>query len=185
MKRLISIVLPVCALAQAARAQEKVDQGPTILKDFDRRVADYVKLHKTIRSQVRGLKPTKSPEAIEHHEHSLAHGIRAARRGVLRGNIFTPEISTQLRLLIGETMHGPEAARIQESLKQAEPVRLRSIRVNASYPPGIPLQSTPPSLLLNLPGLPPELEYRVVGRRLILRDIEANLIVDFIGDAIP
>jgi len=37
---------------------------------------------------------------------------------------------------------------------------------------------------MNLPELPPQLEYRVVGRSLILRDSEANLIVDFIRDAI-
>jgi hypothetical protein len=37
---------------------------------------------------------------------------------------------------------------------------------------------------MNLPPLPAELEYRVVGHSLILRDIEANLIVDFIVNAI-
>ena len=40
----------------------------------------------------------------------------------------------------------------------------------------------PPSLLLNLPKLPKELEYRFVGRELILRDIAANLIVDVIPE---
>jgi hypothetical protein len=35
-------------------------------------------------------------------------------------------------------------------------------------------------LLDVLPRLPEELEYRFVGRDLILRDVKANLIVDFI-----
>jgi len=185
MKRLISIVFPVCVLAHAVQDQDKVNQSSLILKDFDLRVAAYVKLHKSVRSKIHGLKPTKTPKEIEHYEHSMAHGIREARRGSHQGNIFTPEISAQFRLLIGLAMRGPEAARIQESLKQAEPVQSRPIRANDSYPPGIPLQSTPPSLLLNLPKLPPELEYRLVGRSLILRDIEANLIVDFIVNALP
>ncbi len=81
-------------------------------------------------------------------------------------------------------MQGQQASRIRESLGQAEPVKLSSLRVNDAYPEGIPLQSTPPSLLLNLPPLPPEMEYRVSGRCILLRDIEANLIVDFICDAI-
>ena len=38
----------------------------------------------------------------------------------------------------------------------------------------------PPSILLNLPKLPEELEYRFVGPHLILHDVNANLIVDFI-----
>ena len=57
-------------------------------------------------------------------------------------------------------------------------------RVNDPYPHHVPLQSMPPSLLQSLPKLPKELDYRVVGRDSVLRDTEANLIVDFIPDAI-
>jgi hypothetical protein len=31
----------------------------------------------------------------------------------------------------------------------------------------------------------PELEYRIVGRHLILRDVKANLIVDILRDVVP
>jgi hypothetical protein len=40
-------------------------------------------------------------------------------------------------------------------------------------------------LLRKLPDLPPELEYRIVGRSLILRDVKANLIVDILRDVVP
>jgi hypothetical protein len=40
-------------------------------------------------------------------------------------------------------------------------------------------------VLLKLPPLPKDLEYRFLGRDLILLDIHANLIVDFIPAAIP
>jgi hypothetical protein len=81
-------------------------------------------------------------------------------------------------------MKGPRAARIRESLKRAEPVKLR-LKVNDEYPRTIPLQSTPPTLLLNLPELPKEVDYRIVGRALILRDVDANIVIDFIPNAIP
>lgn len=178
-------ILAVCsAMAQTAVSPETVNQGALILKDFEKRVADYVKVHKTVQSEVHRLKPTKSPEAIEQYAHSLARGIRAARRGARQGDIFTPEITAEFRRLIDLTMHGPDAAAIRVSLRHAEPLATRPLRVNDAYPPATPLQSTPPSLLLNLPPLPPELEYRVVGHSLILRDIDANLIVDFIANAI-
>jgi hypothetical protein len=181
-------LLVSCGLTLVTGAQEKVNQDALILQDFGKRVADYVKLHKAARSQGQALKPTGSAEAIEHHEHELAKRIRE-RRGALQddiqGKIFTPEISAEFRRLIGITMQGPEAERIHESLRHAEPLRPLRLRVNASYPAGVPLQSTPPSLLLNLPPLPPEVEYRVVGHDLILRDVESNMIVDFIGHAIP
>jgi hypothetical protein len=64
-------------------------------------------------------------------------------------------------------------------------VKLKELRVNQQYPKGIPLQTTPPSLLLNLPKLPKGLSYRVVDNTLFLLDEEANLIVDFIPNAIP
>jgi hypothetical protein len=38
---------------------------------------------------------------------------------------------------------------------------------------------------MKLPTLPPELEYRFLGRHLILRDIKGNLIVDFIDNIVP
>jgi len=171
-------------LPWGAGAQEKVNQGSLVLQDFAQRVAAYMKIHRAAGAHIPGLKPTKTAAELERHERALAHEIREAREGVTQGNIFTPEITAQFRLLIGETMKGPPAVRIRESLKQAEPVWLSKVQVNMTYPHAVPLQSSPPTLLMNLPELPPQLEYRVVGRSLILRDSEANLIVDFIRDAI-
>src|SRR5207248_4892695 len=80
---------------------------------------------------------------------------------------------------------GPRGEKLRASLRHAEPVKTLNLQVNDSYPQGVPLQSTPPSLLLDLPKLPSELEYRIVGRDLVLRDVKANLIVDFINNVIP
>ena len=43
----------------------------------------------------------------------------------------------------------------------------------------------PVDLLAALPRLPCEVQYRFMTRDLVLIDIDANLIVDFIPDAIP
>jgi hypothetical protein len=81
-------------------------------------------------------------------------------------------------------MQGQDAGHIHQSLQHAEPVRVR-LRINEAYPAGVPLQSTPPTLLMNLAPLPPEIDYRVVGNNLVLRDAKANLIIDFVVNAIP
>ena len=47
------------------------------------------------------------------------------------------------------------------------------------------LATMPPSLLAVLPPLPRELEYRIVGRYLVLRDVDASLVLDYIADAVP
>jgi hypothetical protein len=54
-----------------------------------------------------------------------------------------------------------------------------------TYPSSLPLGTVPARLLRELPDLPPELEYRIVARHLILRDAKANIIVDFIRNAVP
>jgi len=177
------MVLGAVVLAGMQAPPPNVDAK--IQKEFQKRLDDYVKLRNTARENVHKLKPTKSAEAIEYHEAGLAHAIRELRHGVGQGQIFTPEITTEFRRLIGMTMQGEEAVRIRESLSRAEPVHLKSLRINHRYPEGVPLQSTPPTLLLNLPKLPQALEYRVVGSALVLLDVEANLVVDFIPDVIP
>jgi hypothetical protein len=47
------------------------------------------------------------------------------------------------------------------------------------------LATVPPLLLLRLPKLPEGLEYRFMGRDLILHDTTANIIVDFLRAAAP
>ena len=57
--------------------------------------------------------------------------------------------------------------------------------MNQTYPDGVPFTTVPPTLLLKLPKLPEKVAYRIVGRDLILLDVEANLVVDRITEIIP
>ena len=58
------------------------------------------------------------------------------------------------------------------------------LKVNATYPTDTPLPTTPPQVLMNLPKLPEQLEYRIIGKNLIIRDVDANIIVDFMPTVI-
>jgi hypothetical protein len=182
-KPLQLVLLMSCALL-GGRGQDAVNAGAAAVHDFEKRVAEYQKLRKTVEAKLPPLKSTSSSEKISVHESELAVRIRELRRSARQGDLFTPEISAEFRRLIGMTMQGQNAARIKATLKSAETVRLR-LGVNDAYPANVPLQTTPPTLLANLPRLPPEVDYRLVGRDLVLRDAKANLIVDFIANAIP
>jgi hypothetical protein len=59
-----------------------------------------------------------------------------------------------------------------------------TFKVNASYPDDTPLPTTPPQVLRNLPKLPEQLEYRFIGKTLVLRDVNADIIVDFMPNAL-
>ena len=56
-------------------------------------------------------------------------------------------------------------------------------KVNAKYPENQPLPTVPANVLLSLPALPAPLEYRIVGQHLLLLDMEADLVVDYILNA--
>jgi hypothetical protein len=58
------------------------------------------------------------------------------------------------------------------------------VDVNDTYSKERPLATMPPNILLTLPDLPRDIEYRFVGRRLILRDVRANIIIDEIPRAL-
>jgi hypothetical protein len=54
-----------------------------------------------------------------------------------------------------------------------------------TYPTELPLATFPARLLAKLPDLPPELEYRIVGRHIVLRDVTANVVVDVARNIVP
>lgn len=129
-------------------------------------------------------KPSDNPAAIIQKQRELRDKVRLARAGAKQGELFTPQIAQYFRRQIAESLAGPHGGEIKSSLKHAEPVKME-LQINQSYPDNMPLQSTPPTLLLNLPTLPNGLEYRLMNRELALRDTEANIVVDYVPNALP
>jgi hypothetical protein len=189
-KLLPAIVFVITGLATGAQKHSNAKERPNpdlaaVLQDFNNRVTEYMKMRGRALSETHKLKQTDSAEAISHHEYALARRIREERQDTQARSIFTPEAGQEFRRRLTASMEGPVSGQIRQSLRDAEPLHARVLRANTPYPEGLPLQSTPPSLLLSLPPLPKELEYRVVGHSLVIRDIEANLVVDVLNGAIP
>jgi hypothetical protein len=153
---------------------------PPNIADFQKRVADYMKVRKNAASAVSGLKTTDSPEKLQQHQNDLSISIRSARSGAAQGDVFTAPIAAELRRFIQGALG---AERVKKGVRDNQPSPLPPLHVNQAYPENLPVQAMPPSLLKVLPELPKGLEYRVVGRALILRDVEANLIVDYMNEA--
>jgi len=170
-------------LAGQARTP-RVSEEARDLKVFNDRVQEYVKMQKKLEASLSTLKPTMDAAQIVEHQHALARRIADARRDARQGDIFTHEVSEQFRKIIRKTFHGPEGRLVRKTIQQDTPSRVIVLHVNDVYPEDIPLTTTPPTLLLKLPELPPELAYRIVGHDLTLKDVKASLIVDLIPNAI-
>src|SRR5437899_3106029 len=172
---LLSLLLSASSVAQ------KPDETAAI-KDFQARISRYLALQK---QQAVPNQSTSSPDKLAQQEQQRAEKVRQARSAARQGDIFAPEIAAYFKRQITATMRGPDGAKIRASLRHAEPLPNIHLQVNAKYPSDLPLQSTPPTLLMNLPRLPRELQYRVVGSTLVLYDVLSGLVVDLIPAAVP
>lgn len=151
---------------------------PETLAEFNRRVADYSALRSRLESTLPPLRVTTDADEIETFEHRLAELIDDAR-GSRRGQLFIPAMEGQLKRMLESKADLPTVATIMDD----GPGEF-DVDINDTYSKKHALATMPPKLLLLLPDLPKDLEYRFVGRHLILRDARANIIVDEIPYAI-
>jgi len=180
---LIGILL-LSGYAAAERQKVKVSETARIFQEFAKRVEEYAKLQKQAKREVPPIGADATPAMISNYQSAIAAAIQAARANALEGDIFFPEVRSEFRRIIARELGGPAGASARALITEDTPRKI-FLRVNAAYPEELPLATAPPSLLMNLPALPPELEYRFVNRDLILFDTSANLIVDFIRDVVP
>ncbi len=180
------VLMPAVAATGAAASgqHQRVNQRSAIVADFQKRIESYMKVHNSAAGQLPALKSTASQVKILEYQRALAAKIVAARPHATQGQIFTPAVAAEFRRLIRTTMTGARASRIQASLQRGTPVK-SNFEVNHQYPAVTPVATTPPSLLQNLPKLPTELEYRIVDHDLVLHDVKADHVVDFVAGAIP
>ncbi len=148
------------------------------LAEFNRRVQDYVALRSRLEVGLPPLVITTDADEIETFERRLAERIRHAR-GSRRGQIFADAMEGQVkRMVVARADAATIAAIMEDGPGDVD------IDVNDTYAKKHPLATMPPNLLLVLPDLPKDIEYRFVGRHLVLRDVRANIIIDEIPHAI-
>ena len=181
----LALLLLVTGLALGCSRTRRVDPTEPVFEDFALRVNRYVAVHKAVADSVGPLDESASQQVIAARATRLANGIMAARDSAKPGEIFAPEVQALFATLIQEE-YKRRPAPVQDSREDAQEELPDFVpHVNEPYPTTYPLATFPATLLRVLPQLPPEVEYRIVSHFLILRDVEANLIVDVMPDAVP
>ena len=139
--------------------------------DFSIRVWNYYELRSRLQEGLPPLEVTENPAEFSGHERLWQARIRVARDGAKEGDLFTRPISVQFKqVLLLETTALTWAVIMDDNPGEF------SHRINGAYPKR-PLSTMPYTILTRLPTLPPDIEYRFVGRHLILHDTRANLIL--------
>ena len=153
------------------------------LADFQDRVKAYVALRQKIMSGKPALPDKATPEQIDAHQRALGQLIVAARKTARKGDLFGADMIVLVRRLLAPIFKGPEGAAIRSAiLEDALPM---VPAINTRYPDDMPVSSMPPEILTALPKLDETLEFRFVGRHLILMDVPAHLIVDIAENVMP
>jgi len=176
------------AAAGSALAQAKppVNHDAQVLADFTARVGKYEALRRKADDSAPPLAETATSYKITDAQRALAERIGAARAGAKPGEIFTPDIANLFRRLIHPETTDPDTkALLKEKKDQPKPGSVPLWKVGMPYPEKEPLATMPPDVLGRLPKLPADIEYRFVGKHLILHDVRANTVIDFAPNVIP
>jgi hypothetical protein len=168
-----------------ARKQVCCSCEPNAVAEFNDRIKEYIALHRKLANETGEINDTKKPAEITLREQELGKLIRANRAAAKQGDIITPVVQALFKGIIKQEYARRTAAMRKDRKEDQDELADFAPVVNQTYPPEKPLVTFPAGLLRTLPKLPRELEYRLVQRNLILRDIEANIIVDFIPAATP
>jgi hypothetical protein len=148
------------------------------------RLTAYVELHRRLEATLPSVPKSATPEQIDRNQRKLEILVRDARAGAKPGDLFTPEARPVILRLLATVFGGPEGAQLKASIMDENPVGIK-LAVNGRYPDNVPISTVPPEVLQTLPQLAEDMEYRFIGDRLILMDVHAHLVADFIEDALP
>jgi hypothetical protein len=168
-----------------ADAQQPVVANPLApeVKAFLDRVTAYIAVRSKADDGIPKLTETSDPNKIAEREKALGEALVAARAGAKPGDVFAPEFLPTLNKIIKDDFSKRTMAE-RKALIVELPKGVK-FGVNQVYPTTIPLATCPPKLLKALPELPSDIEYRIVYRHLILRDVKGNYVIDMVPNVFP
>lgn len=165
----------------------QVEQELIATQAFEQRVEQYATLHRLLEGPLPMLRPTPNIEEIQATVRALGYRIQTARQNAKQGDLITPDIARIIRRRIAACLTPEEWAAIfaenDEETAEYAAGAVPPLRVNMEWPIQALFNFVPPQMLAALPPLPPELQYRIIGRSVVLWDHHANLIVDFLPNA--
>lgn len=169
----------------ATRQAQTPNANPqaTALAEFQQRLQAYVDLRTQMSQKLKPLVSTADSAELTSRQDTLAAAIREARKDAKPGDIIPTRVAGQIRITVADDFRRrkPDAthAVFEEVPEGVQPI------VNRTMPDNAPLATVPPLLLNNLPRLPDNLQYRFMGRHVVLMDGDTRIIIDYIRNVLP
>src|SRR5688572_2208073 len=185
---LLICVVGMSAATLTAQSRGNTPVPPTeaqaaALRDFQQRLDEYVKMRTRLALKLVPLAPTASASELTTRQESLTAALREARKTAKQGDLIPIGVASQLRTIIAADFkqRNPEA---RQAAFEEVPAGFALV-INRTYPAKEALPTVPPLLLAKLPVLPDDLQYRFVGRHLVILDGDTQMIVDYASNVLP
>ena len=163
------------------------EEDARALSTMNDRIKAYLVIHDKLEKGLPALPDEATPKQIDRNQREFERRMRKERINAKEGDIFTPEAQPIIKRLLAKLFGGPEGKALKASIMDenpVDPVQLK-VMVNGRYPDTVPLTTIPPEVLQTLPKLTEDLEYRFIGDSIILLDVHAHVIADFMEDVLP
>ena len=177
----VSFGLPLQVRSQSAPGSVVDGTG---IDEFGREVARYLTVHAKLRTEVGDLVPNSTAAQVSAASDLLAAAVRRARPKARRGDFFNAAVSRTITFRIDDTVRTGDLRAVLAQIDDEQPP-VADPHIYSRFPSASQMATMPASLLEALPALPYELEYRIIGEFLVLRDVRAALILDYIAQAVP
>ena len=180
-----SLLLPLLLFFPLVTPAQRTD-APSVPPEFSEAVDHYVEIHRSVAASLGPEILCDTAEELQRQTWTFAAALRAATRGAREGDIFSPHVAKFFRAHIASVVREtrPDIAALLEETEEEGLEEPSVPQVNAAFPWNTGAVMWP-SMLWRLPPLPEEVEYRFVGRDLVLLNVRANLVVDVLRDALP
>lgn len=180
----IAMALPSLLWAAPQQPASNGSADAAAIRKFDEAIVKYMALRKRLRNEVSGPVKNSSSSQVNDASDALAGSIQRARKNAQVGSIFNAPVAALLKRRILDTIRTEKLAAEIADIDDDGPVSVAP-DIHLRLPVSAQMATMPPALLNVLPVLPKELEYRIIGRNLVLRDVDASLIIDYIPGAVP
>lgn len=184
--RKTSFLLLFILIAAPGLADERTQTHQAIPGEFVEYVNHYAALQRMVTMSLGPPLMCPNAEQLLRQQRRFAAAMREARPVARAGDFFTPVVAryfrTRIDAIVRET--GLDVTTAIEAPDEGEVLIAAVPRVAEA----VPWNAGPvmwPSMLAGLPELPGELEFRFIGRDLVIIDMLANLVVDVLHDALP
>lgn len=154
------------------------------LQDFQTRLDKYLDLRTTLAGKLQPISQTTNAAELARRQDALAAAMKTARAHAKRGDLIPwPVAQFVARAVRDDFQRRNPSAKM--GVFEEVPAKKGASLINKSYPADDALPTVPPLLLMNLPKLPDNLQYRFVGRDVVILDGDLQLVVDDIPGVLP